>query len=585
MFPRGLVCQIGFRMSANYRLLLAAGALFSALISTGCGGAKPQSTVTDFDKLVDDFVYGSLALSPTSSTSNGYHQHNGVSLDEALDDFSPAGVDATRKFYQSFDSRINGLNQADLDAEQRADIGIIRNSLSLALLDLNEIEGYKHNPTTYVELAGDAVYTPYILNYAPKEQRFGHIIKRMEKLPALLDQAKSNRVDSPEVWNRVAREENEGNIDLIDKTLRQEVPEAQKEAYAKAADAALAALRGFTTYLDRTLSQKKSDWRLGKEKYARKFEYTLATGKTPEQTLAAAEADLAATRAEMAKLAAPKTVKQALDEVAKQHATPDTYMATAKKTLADATAFVRDKGLLTLPSRGNLEVIETPMFMRGIYAVGGFNPAPVLEPKLGAFYWVTPIPKDWPKDRIDSKLREYNNFGMAHLTIHEAMPGHYVQFEYANDVEPKSRRVLRSVFGNGAYVEGWAFYTQQMMTDEGFAGNAPGMRLTLYKQILRAIGNTILDIRLQTMGMTDQQALDLMINDTYQEKEEATAKLQRAQLSSCQLPTYYSGWKGWLETREHYRQRKGSSFSLKDFHERALKESAVPLPVLDSLLQ
>jgi uncharacterized protein (DUF885 family) len=260
-------------------------------------------------------------------------------------------------------------------------------------------------------------------------------------------------------------------------------------------------------------------------------------------------------------------------------------MAAAKKTLDEATAFVREKRLLTLPPGGSLEVIETPLFMRGIYGVGGFNPAPVLEPQLGAFYWVTPIPKNWTKDRVDSKLREYNNFGLDHLTIHEAMPGHYVQFQYANAVQPKSRRVLRGVFGNGAYVEGWAFYTQQMMTEEGYANNAPGMRLTLYKQTLRGLANAILDIRLQTMGMTDQQALDLMINDTFQEKEEAVAKLQRAQLSSVQLPTYYSGWKGWLEVREHEKRRKGSAFSLADFHERALKESAVPLPVLDTLLQ
>ena len=123
------------------------------------------------------------------------------------------------------------------------------------------------------------------------------------------------------------------------------------------------------------------------------------------------------------------------------------------------------------------------------------------------------------------------------------------------------------------------------MTDEGFMNNGPGMRLTFDKQALRALANTILDVRLQTMGMTDQQALDLMIDDTYQEREEAVAKLQRAQLSSCQLPTYYSGWKGWLEAREHERRRKGSSFSLKEFHERALRESAVPLPVLDTLLQ
>jgi len=223
--------------------------------------------------------------------------------------------------------------------------------------------------------------------------------------------------------------------------------------------------------------------------------------------------------------------------------------------------------------------------MRGIYAVGGFNPAPPLQPELGAFYWITPIPKSWPKDRIESKLREYNDFGLQHLTIHEAMPGHYVQLEYANDVQPKSRRLLRNVFGNGPYIEGWAVYAQQLMTDQGYpAPNSLGMRLTWYKQLLRVLANTILDIRLQTMGMTDQQALDLMINDTYQEKEEATAKLQRAQLSSCQLPTYFSGWKGWLQTRDHYQQKQGANFSLKDFHERALKESAVPLPVLDRLL-
>ncbi|HLK48969.1 MAG TPA: DUF885 domain-containing protein, partial [Bryobacteraceae bacterium] len=297
-----------------------------------------------------------------------------------------------------------------------------------------------------------------------------------------------------------------------------------------------------------------------------------------------AEAELKKTREEMAKLAAPKSIKQALDDVAKQHAAPDTYMNEARNTLEQATSFVRDKGLLTVPTSGNLQVIETPEFMRGIYAVGGFNPAPALEPQLGAYYWVTPIPKSWSKERAESKLREYNNYGLQHLTVHEAMPGHYVQFEYANHVEPTWRRALRSIYGNGPYIEGWAFYTQQMMTDEGYLAGQAGMRLTLYKQILRGVANTILDIRLQTMGMTDQQALDLMINDTYQEKEEATAKLQRAQLSSCQLPTYFAGWQGWLDARNQYREKKGAAFSLRDFHERALKESAVPLPVLNRLL-
>ena len=559
------------------------------LFLTGCSTNKSTMTNTtsgpsDFDKLTDDLLYGSLALSPVSATQTGYHEHNGVQLDELLDDYSPAGIDNQRKFYEGFQTRIAALNSAVLDKEQQADLQIIRNNLELALLELNTIQSYKHNPTVYVELAGNALFTPYVLEYAAKDRRYQHIIKRLQKIPVLFDQARANLSDAPEVWNRVAREENEGTIGLIDKTLRGAVPEPQKADYEKAAGPAVAALKDFDSWLANDLSKKTSDWRLGKEKYGRKFDYVLATGKTPEQLLSEAEADIKATRAEMEKLAAPRTPKQVLDGIARQHATPETYIAQAKKTLEEATTFVREKGLVSLSPRANLEVIETPEFMRGIYAVGGFNPAPPLQPELGAFYWITPIPKSWQKDRIESKLREYNNYGLQHLTVHEAMPGHYVQLEYANDVQPKSRRLLRNVFGNGAYVEGWAVYTQQLMTDQGYPDNSLGMRMTWLKQLLRLLANAILDVRLQTMGMTDQQALDLMINDAYQEKEEATAKLQRAQLSSCQLPTYFAGWKGWLTARDHYRQQKGAAFSLREFHERALKESAVPMPALDRLL-
>jgi uncharacterized protein (DUF885 family) len=545
--------------------------------------SKPAAT--DFDKLTDDLLYGSLALSPVSATQTGYHEHNGVQLDEQLDDFSAAGIEAQRKFWDGLKTRIEALGAASLDKEQQADLDIMKNQINLALLELNTIQSYKHNPTVYVELAGNALFSPYMLNYAPKERRFQQITKRLEKFPALVEQAKGNLADAPEVWNRVAREENDGTIGLIDKTLRADVPDAKKADYGRAAETALAALKDFSAYLEKDLSKKTSDWRLGREKYALKCDYALATGKTPEHLLAEAEAALKTTRGELDALAQPKTAKQALDDVAKQHPTPETYMAEAKKALVEATAFVKEKGLLTLPPRANLEVIDTPEFLRGIYAVGGFNAAPPLEPELGAFFWVTPIPKTWAKDRVESKLREYNKYGIQHLTIHEAMPGHYVQLEYANDVQPKSRRLLRNVFGNGPYVEGWAVYMQNLMTDQGYLNSDPGLRLTWLKQLLRVLANTILDVRLQTMGMTDQQALDLMINDTYQEKEEATAKLQRAQLSSCQLPTYFAGWKGWLDVRDHDQQRKGNAFTLREFHERALKESAVPLPTLDRLLQ
>ncbi|MGP0074784.1 MAG: DUF885 domain-containing protein [Bryobacteraceae bacterium] len=549
---------------------------------------KPQQAApakADLRSLTDDFVYGSLALSPVSATSAGYHQHKGVNLDEQIDDFSAAGIDQQHKFYSDLHNQLAAIPQDSLSAEDRADFEIIDNNVNLSLLELEKIHNYQHNPTVYVELVGNALFNPFVLEYAPLETRYHAIIQRLQKIPALMQQGQANLMDAPEIWNRVAREENEGNLDLIDKTLRAKVPPALKADYDRAAGPALDALRGFTKFLNDDLSKRTSDWRLGKEKYDAKFAYTLVSGKKPEQVLAEAEAALKDVRDQMVKLAAPLSVKAALDKIARQHTTPDMYMEQAKKDLEEATNFVREKHLVDFPQSANLQVIPTPEFMRGIYSVAGFNAAPALEPQLGAFYWVTPIPADWPKARIESKLREYNRYGMMEITIHEAMPGHYVQFQFANALEPKSRRVLRSIFGNGPYVEGWAFYTQQMMSDEGFMNNSPELRLTMMKQMLRGIANAILDIRLQTMGMTEQQALDLMMNDTFQEKEEATGKFQRAQLGSCQLPMYFIGWRGWLDTRADYQKRKGSAFQLEQFHDAALKESSVPLPVLGSLLQ
>jgi uncharacterized protein (DUF885 family) len=580
--PVALSSQTELRRGSNMHPLQILRRLGAALALLTMG-MQLAAADANFDGLVDEFVLDSLALSPANATQVGYHSHHGQSLDDELDDFSAAGLAAQRQLLSRTEQHLAALKASALDAEDRTDERIMRDALGASRLELDEIQSFRHNPTVYVELVGNALYTHYTLHYAPDAERFRHIIARLKKIPTLVQQAESNLVDAPQVWNQVAREENDGNIDLIDSELRRACPAALRSAYDAAATPALTALKSLNSWLQQTLAQRPGDWRLGKELYAKKFRYTLETDSTPEQLLAAAEADLAKTRADLAKLSAPATVEQALAAVASHHATPATYMDSAKRELASATAFVRQKDLVTLPSNANLQVIETPVFMRGVYGVGGFNGAPALEPQLGAFFWITPIPASWPQARIDSKLREYNTSGIAHLTVHEAMPGHYVQGEYANQVRPRSRRLLRAIYGNGPYVEGWAVYTQKLMADEGYESSTPGYRLTLDKQMLRLEANLILDVRLQTMGMTDQQALDLMTQQTYQETEEATAKLQRAKLTSCQLPTYYAGLEGWLAARDHYAGRFPGR-SQKQFREAALREGAVPLPELDKLL-
>jgi uncharacterized protein (DUF885 family) len=569
------------------------------LLMTGCQDPPPAPP---FDSVAEDFVFGTLALSPVSATQAGYHQHKGVSLDEALDDFSAEGIAGQRRFYAGFQARLEKWDRSRLSAEERADFQIMSDQIALGLLELDRIQNYKHNPTLYIELIGNALFNPLILEYAPKPQRFRHIIARLGKIPALLEQAKQNLADPPEIWTTVAMDENQGNIDLVGKEIRAAVPGELASDYDRAAKPAIDALSNFRNFLKNDLSKRaQSDWRLGPEKYEQKFRYVLETDRKPDQVLAEAEADLNTVRARMLELALPlhrkmykdrpdpkdtnQTISEVLARIAGRHSTPETYMSDAKRDLQEARDFVREKGLLKLPPRDNLQVIETPAFMRGIYAVGGFNSAPALEPQLGAFYWITPIPKDWPRERVQSKLREYNFYKLKLLTIHEAMPGHYVQMEYANDVQPKSRRLLRSIFGNGPYIEGWGQYATQMMLDEGYLGGAPELRLTFQKEELRVLANAIIDIRLQTDRMTDQQALDLMMQQTFQEKEEATAKLRRAKLSSAQLPTYLVGWRGWIRIREQYKQSKGAAYKLAEFNERALREGAAPLPEIGKLLQ
>ena len=353
-------------------------------------------------------------------------------------------------------------------------------------------------------------------------------------------------------------------------------------------------------------------WRLGPELYAEKFRYVMETSIDPTQLLRDAEAELVRTRAEMLKIALPlykemfpgqdpytnipaqdrenqefienKIIKAVLDKISDEHPKRDELMDAVKADLAGITEFIRQKKIVALSSRENLKVIPTPEFMRGIYSVAGFHNAPPLEPTAEAQYWVTPIDPKTPEAKAESKLREYNNYTLKWLTIHEALPGHYIQFEHADDVEPLSRRLVRNLFGNGCYVEGWAEYIADVMTEAGYLDSNPKFRLMRMKIWLRAVSNTILDIRMQTMNMTDQQALDLMRNETFQTQAEAEGKLVRAKLSSTQLPTYFVGTRQWWALRRKYEAAKGRGFSLEAFHNQALDQGPLPIEYLEKII-
>jgi len=578
------------------------------------GGADTSEA---FARLTEQFIHESLVLSPATASQAGYHKHldtktgKTIELDAVLDDVGPQAIAAQRRFYQQWRERFHKQTPlASLSVQDAADWRLIDDQIAFNLLEFDRIQSYRYNPTQYVEVLGSALFQPFTEEYAPLDIRLGHILSRVTQIPRFLSQARQNLVDADPIYVNVAMEENEGNIGLLQDVIAPAIPKdsALRKRYDVIAPSALGALKDFSRWLEQDLGKRKPSrtWRLSKELYAEKFKLVMETEITPEQVLADAEKALTDARAEMLELATPmhrqmfpehgdhselnprehenRVIGEVLQKISDDHPQRDQLLAAVEADLAGITQFIREKKIVALSERENLKVIPTPPFMRGTYSVAGFHGAPPLEPKAEAQYWVTPIDPKTPDAKAESKLREYNKWVLQWLTIHEALPGHYIQAEHANNLQPPTRRVLRALFSNGPYVEGWAEYIAQVMMDQGYAGGDPRYRLSYRKVWLRAIGNAILDVRMHTMGMTDEQALELMTQDLFQTQAEAEGKLRRAKLSSVQLPTYFVGTRQWWDVRRKYEATKGKDFTLMEFHERVLNQGALPLPLLERII-
>ncbi|MDR3722213.1 MAG: DUF885 domain-containing protein [Candidatus Acidoferrales bacterium] len=593
------------------------------LLPSGSGQVSPTSSASaasdsqKFAALSDRFMKDSLALSPSIASQAGYHVHvdpktgKKIELDAQLDDLSLKAMDAQRAFYAGWRERFRTETPlASLGPQDAADWQLIDDQIGFNLLEFDKIQNYRHNPTVPVELIGSALFLPLTQSYAPHDVRLGHVLSRVRQIPRLLDQVKAYLSDADPIFISTAISENDGNIDLIQNDLAKEIPAGSplKAQYDQAAPAAISSLKNFSAWLKDDLGKRPSSrtWRLGKEFYDQKFRLVMETDVAPDALLADAERELRDVRAEMLGLALPmhaqmfpghgdhsdltgrdrenKIIGEVLQKISDDHCLPDQLQQTVQGDLAGIIAFIHEKKIVTLSSRDNLKVIPTPLFMRGIYSVAGFHSAPPLEPHAEAEYWVTPIDPKAPAAATDSRLREYNNFTLQWLSLHEALPGHYVQAEHANNIQPESRRVLRSLFGNGAYVEGWAEYGAQVMMDEGFLNNDPRFRMMMRKVRLRLLANTILDVKMQTMNMTDEQAMDLMTKDAFQTQAEAEGKLLRAKLSSTQLPTYYVGLREWLALRKEYQAKAGKTFDMQKYHDLVLDQGALPVPVVGKLV-
>jgi uncharacterized protein (DUF885 family) len=354
-----------------------------------------------------------------------------------------------------------------------------------------------------------------------------------------------------------------------------------REAITAAQKTAISALEDYGRWLkDDLLPRSTGDFRIGDAKYRQKLRFALESDLPKEELLKRAEADLKATQEEMYKVAFPlykkyfpdfeglperasqnRVIKAVLNKLAESRPTNETIVGKASKDVIETTEFVRRHNLVTVPTEP-VEVIVMPEFARGS-SVAYFDSAGPLEKKNETFYAISPTPKDWTPQRAESFFREYNDYMLKNLTVHEAMPGHYLQIMHSNKF--KAPTLIRALFSSGSFVEGWAVYAEQLMAEKGYGGAE--VRMQQLKMKLRVIINSIIDQKIHTAGMTEKEAIDLMMNEGFQEEGEAAGKWRRAQLSSTQLSTYYVGSVEVNDIRRAYEAKNKGKVDMKRMHD------------------
>ena len=543
---------------------------------------------------------GWFQLSPVSATQIGDHRFDGE-----LDDLSEAGRARGLEFSQNLLAELQALDVAALSRENQVDAAILHNQLQYDIWNAQTLQGWAWDPQLYSGLAGQAIYGLMAREFAPLPERLKSATARMQKIPALLAQARANLDPArvPKVHAETVARQNAGVLGIVDTFITPHLDQldpADRQQAQAAIDGLKTAVAEHQKWLDETLvPNAKGEFRVGAEVYDQKLQFALLSSLSRAEIKQRAEAELVRVRGEMYAIAqqvlkdtagAPqlpdnpspqqqqKAIEAALELAYAQHPARDQVVADARVALDRATAFVREHDLVTVPD-APVEIIEMPEFQRGVAVAYADSPGP-LDKNLKTFYAVSPMPEDWTDAQVESFLREYNSRMIDLLSIHEGTPGHYLEGWHSAKFPSTLRAVLRS----GMFAEGWAVYTEKMMADAGYLDNDPLFRLVQLKFYLRTIANAILDQGVHVDGWSREQAMDLMVNQTFQQESEAAGKWTRAQLTSAQLPTYFVGVQEHFDLRKAMEEKQGDAFNLKAYHDQVLSYGAPPVRFVRELM-
>jgi len=586
-------------ISRRSAMALASSVALAPLL--GCGEQKPAGSSADdaFKALGEKWLDATARLNPAYATFLGDHR-----FDAELDDVSATGRAARAALTKETNDALAAIDRTKLSRDNQVDAAMLAEQLELNAFMADRVQDWAWDPLTYSGTAGNSLYNLMAREFAPLSQRLIAAASRMEKLPDLLAETRKQLEPArvPQVHAQTYSGQNGGAISIIDDLILAQssgLGPADLTRLKAAAEKAKAAVTEHQTWIDKELvPNAKGDFRLG-ALYDDKLRLSINSPIPRAELAAKAKADAEAIREEMFAIAEPlvarspltkllpklsseakklATIAAALKLAGEQRPAREKLMEDAKKTLEEATAYVRDHGLITLPD-APVKVIEMPKFQQGVSVAYCDSPGP-LDRKLDTFYAISPIPKDWTDAQTKSFLSEYNSHMLYELGVHEAMPGHYVQLWHAN----KHPSVTRAVLGSGAFIEGWACYAEDMMIEQGFGADNPFRRLTNLKMRLRSVTNTILDQGVHVEGWDEATAMKFMIQEAFQEEREAAGKWTRARVSSGQLATYYVGWSEHHALRKDIEAKWGAKFDLKKYHDTALSHGSPPVRFVRALM-
>jgi uncharacterized protein (DUF885 family) len=544
-----------------------------------------------FEQYKDHFITSVWDFFPDFAASQGYHKLDSVlivpnsNFNKKLVDFANANLDSLKSY--SLES---------LSDNNKTDFYMIKNQLESTVYDINEKKSFEWNPAEYNVCGSFAE----ILNgnYDSIDNRLKNFNLKMKNIPAFYEAAKKNIKNPTLEHTQLAIDQNLGGLsvfesDLVNALKKSKLSETDKKSIIDKSKLAVASIKDYVQWLKKLDNKTPRSFRLGSDLYAKKFSFDIQSAYTADEMFQKAVSHKQDLHDEMYILAnklwtkylgtTPKPddklelIKQVIDKVSFQHTTPEKFQAEIEKQIPELTAYVKAKDLIYIDPSKPLVVRKEPAYMAGVAGASISAPGPY-DKNANTYYNVGSM-NGWTAERAESYLREYNDYILQILNIHEAVPGHYTQLVYSN----QSPSIIKSVFGNGAMIEGWAVYAEKMLLESGYK-NSDEMWLMYNKFHLRATINTILDISVHTRNMSKEDAITMMTREGFQQQAEADGKWKRVTLSQVQLCSYYTGFSEIYELREMLKKKEGDKFNLKAFHEKFLSYGSAPVKYIKELM-